>query len=102
MLSDKTLSAICSRTRKWFPAVVGKRYILDRAPPNTDRNTDQLIVSTVYIHVCTLSYYGNIPTNVRIIGLLVVVHGEKTKTWKQIIEFLVAGFSCESNVQKHV
>ena len=35
MCRERTLSAICSRTRRWFPSVVGKRYIRDMTPPNT-------------------------------------------------------------------
>lgn len=33
---DRRLSAICSRTCRWFPSVLGNRYILDKVPPNTD------------------------------------------------------------------
>lgn len=32
---DRRLSAICSRTCRWFPLVVGNRYILDKVPPKT-------------------------------------------------------------------
>lgn len=33
---ESTLSAICSRIRRWLPSVVGKRYMRQMAPPNTD------------------------------------------------------------------
>ncbi len=35
MCRESTLSAICSRTRRWFPSVVGNRYIREIVPPNT-------------------------------------------------------------------
>lgn len=33
---ESTLSAICSRIRRWLPSVVGKRYMRQMAPPNTE------------------------------------------------------------------
>ena len=33
---ERALSAICSRTRRWLPSVVGNRYIRDITPPNTE------------------------------------------------------------------
>lgn len=36
MCNDSTLSAICSKILRWFPSVVGKRYIRQMAPPNTE------------------------------------------------------------------
>lgn len=38
---DSTLSAICSRTRRWFPSVVGKRYMRDIVPPNTGQDRSE-------------------------------------------------------------
>lgn len=45
--SERTLSAICSRIRRWLPSVVGNRYMRQMAPPNTEVRTqeDRLWVS---------------------------------------------------------
>lgn len=55
MFNERTLSAICSSTRKWFPSVVGKRYIRDIVPPNTeDRNLirlDQIVMDQIRLFI---------------------------------------------------
>lgn len=42
---ESTLSAICSRIRRWLPSVVGKRYMRHMAPPNTEGRGDRDCVS---------------------------------------------------------
>lgn len=38
---ERTLSAICSRIRRWLPSVVGNRYMRQMAPPNTEVGTQE-------------------------------------------------------------
>lgn len=40
---ESTLSAICSRIRRWLPSVVGKRYVRDMTPPKTEPHQSKLL-----------------------------------------------------------
>lgn len=53
MFRDRTLSAICSSTRRWFPSVVGKRYILDIVPPNTEATENPVSLGSIVLdYIC--------------------------------------------------
>lgn len=60
---ESTLSAICSRIRRWLPSVVGKRYMRQMAPPNTEgRGRERLCVSRLQTLPVLLPMPPSIPT----------------------------------------
>lgn len=58
--SERTLSAICSRIRRWLPSVVGNRYMRQMAPPNTEVRTqeDRLWVKWLQTYLHGSPYSG--------------------------------------------
>lgn len=49
---ERTLSAICSRIRRWLPSVVGNRYMRQMAPPNTEVRTQEDRLWEKWLQTC--------------------------------------------------